>query len=239
MTSGVERWVPISLETLLRSEAFLSDARHFAAIPNVSFEAALEAVQAAEGFLGSRRLRTIAGTVIANGEQAASFTNFVVNFSQLRRDSAISAETLIEAIDTNLPETLGPERTVVLDRTVKVLAPIPGLERQAKVEQVVRRTGAHLDELALISDLRPIFDPGGEQVEGLVPLTTLKLVTHRAGTLERSIVEVHITEEELDDLCAAAERAKRKLSVLKKLVAAQKDIALPESVMTLLETPAA
>jgi hypothetical protein len=56
VASETDRWVSLSLDRLLRADAFLADARRFAAISDESFESALAAVHAASGFLGPRRL---------------------------------------------------------------------------------------------------------------------------------------------------------------------------------------
>ncbi|WP_437325543.1 hypothetical protein [Sorangium sp. So ce381] len=228
----------MSLEQLLQSDAFLNDARRFAAIPDDAFEAALKAVHSAPGFLGPRRLHAVARAAIADSKQAASFAHFVINFAELGRDTGIRTSALVDSIAEELPDSLSDaERRSIVDRLPQTLAPVLGVELQAKVDRVVRKTGSHLDELAMISDLRPVFDEDGERVEGLVPLTTLKLVVHQSGALSPTVVEVRITEEELDDLCVQAARAKRKLAALKKLVSAQNGIELPESIMTLSDTP--
>lgn len=225
-----------TLDRILKSDDFIEDARSVASIPNNSFAEAIDAVTRATGFVGRQRLLSAVRLGIQDAFQAESLTNFIINFHQLRRDVGMSPEDFARDVSSRLPvdELNDNERRTIIERLPQVLAPKPGLDRQAKVEDVVRRTGAHIDELSIVSDLRPIFDGNREKIEGLVPIATLKLVTH--GHEGIKAVEVQITEQELSHLCEEAERAKRKLAILKGFINNQSDIELPESVMTFSES---
>lgn len=226
--------LPALLERLLKSESFLSDAHNVAAIPDDTFSRALESVERAEGFVGWQRLQDVVQRHIEDQAQAQSLVAFIMNFDELRRDLDVSPQDLALEAARKLPDALGEEeRKRLLERLVRATAPKKGLERQAKAEAVVRRTGGHLDELSLISDLRPIFDDSREKIEGLVPMTTLKLIVHRADAID--VVEVSITEEELNQMAGQVEQAKRKLDALKSFIKGSPNIELPESIMTLTE----
>lgn len=226
--------LPMLLERLMKGEQFLSDARNVAVIPDDAFSAALEDVDHADGFVGWQRLQDILEAQVKDEAQAQSLAAFIMNFDDLHRDLDISPEELAREAAQKLPSALNEnERKVLGERLPRITAPKNGIARQAKVNAVARRTGGHLDELSLISDLRPIFDDAREEIQGFIPMTTLKLVVHRADSMD--VVEVSITEEELNRMCEQAERAKRKLATLKSFVKASVNVELPESVMTLTE----
>jgi hypothetical protein len=222
------------LDRLLKSEPFLADARNVAAITDDMFSGALGAVEQSTGFVGWRRVHDLVREHVPDEHQASSLASFIMNFSEVRRDLDTNAESLARDISSRLSEALtSQERTSITTRLPRMLSPKQGIERQAKVEAVVRSTGGHVDEFSLVSDLRPIFDESREKIEGFVPMTTLRIVVHRSDDTE--CVEVRITEDDLNEMCAEAERAKRKLLALKRFVKSNEGVELPESTMTLSE----
>lgn len=236
MTTGNPNITRRALERLLHSAAFVEDAKQLAGISDEALEQTLNVIQNASGFVGARRLHDLIIGVIGDRPQSTSLVNFIVNFGEMRRDAEISADAFAESIIAGLsPDLDDTVRKALESRLGRILTPIQGLERQAKAERVVRKTGAHLDEFAFVSDLRPVFDVNGESVDGLIPLTTLKLVVHRPGELSPTMVEAYLTEDELDEFSRGVERAKRKLQTLKQLVKMQTGIELPESMITLSE----
>jgi hypothetical protein len=92
----------------------------------------------------------------------------------------------------------------------------PGLERYHKAARLVGATGATLDGVDLICDLRPVFDRSREVVEGFLPQIVLRL-NYRGLTDARQAVEVRMTERQLDELIGEAQKAQRKLQTLREL----------------------
>jgi hypothetical protein len=229
-TSVATTPAPAWLDRVLKSPPFLEAARGVAAIQNEAFDAGLRAVEGADGFLGWTRLRELVGEHVLNAEQTDHLASFLLNFAQLRRDVGLSQEDFVQTVRARLPQELTVEaRDTIIERLPRVLAPKAGIERQTKANDVVRSLGTHLEESSFISDLRPIFDESRERVEGLVPITTLRLVTDGPNS---PIVEVQLTEDDLVQLCAQAERAKRKLASLKRFVREKSGVALPDSQFT-------
>lgn len=239
MTPAAWSWFPQALERFLSQPAFVEDARVFGQIPIDALDRALALVRDTPGFLGRARIIELLVGALGDAKQGESLANVLVNFARLRQDLSIPPKVFLREVISKVPKSLEqldePLREAVQGRLPKALEPVPCVDRQVKVDALVRRTGSHLDDLSMTCDLRPVFNDDRTQVEGLVPLTTLRLVTHLAGTFEPSVLEISVTEKELARLCDEVDRAKRKLVALKAFVKSHDDIALPESRMTVLE----
>jgi len=69
----------------------------------------------------------------------------------------------------------------------------------------------------LICDARPVFDKNRERVEGMLPMTTLKLVYEKQEE-DMQVVEVLLSPEMLEELIAKANKAQQKLRVLSESI---------------------
>jgi len=220
-----------SLDQIVRSDAFRRDATRVLRITDELFEAANVALESATGSIGRSRIRTIVGGVLEDEDQAEGFIQFVLNFSDLRREFEVEPSQLVNDVVQRTSKFSEPEQATLGARLDRVLRTKPGLERQAKVDDVAQKTGSHLDQLCLVTDLRPVFDETRENIEALVPMTTLKMVVH--GDSGLTSVEVRMTEQELANLADEVSKARKKLATLGALVRKQPDIELPESEMVM------
>lgn len=228
---------PLPLGRLFQLKDFLRDARLIAQIPEEGFVSAISAVEGQEGFLGPRRLRELLGQFVRDDAKRA-FTNFIVHFGRLRREEGASeefAQDVEDELRESARDNLEPQVLETLaSRLRRIIEPKPAVERYAKAETVTHKVGASLDELALVCDLRPIFDEEREYVEGMVPVTTLKLAVINQDGFPQTL-EVLLSEKQVSTLCEEAERARKKIKVLKQLLQ-EKKIAMPEAIMTISES---
>ena len=67
------------------------------------------------------------------------------------------------------------QRKLLADRIEKLVAVPAGLARQYKAEQLAEATGTELEDLQVICDLRPVFNEERSEIEGAIPISTLKL----------------------------------------------------------------
>ena len=93
----------------------------------------------------------------------------------------------------------------------------PALDRQAKAESLAEATGQPLQKLELICDLRPVFDKARDKVEGMIPLTILKVVCTAVDGLPIAM-EAILSEKDVARLAKATADAQRKLQKLRALV---------------------
>lgn len=84
--------------------------------------------------------------------------------------------------------------------------------RYRKAERLKTLTGRMAESLEIICDLRPVFDHSRSVVEGLIPVTTLRVAyqTNEGG----NSVEVQLSGDDLENLAKEVERAKQKLRTL-------------------------
>jgi hypothetical protein len=109
--------------------------------------------------------------------------------------------------------------------------PFPAVELSIKASRLVTDVGVQLDRVTLVCDLRPVFDDARTSVQGLIPLTTLKIVGHGDDAAHPTTFEVQLTEKELEELYEKVSRARTKVATLKSFVA-KTGVALPQSQMT-------
>ncbi|WP_437636564.1 hypothetical protein [Sorangium sp. So ce854] len=223
------------LGQLFQQEEFIQDARDMVAVPDDVFEHAIASVENTSGFLGPRQLvRVVAGSV-ADAQQRRALVRFLINFNRIRRDAGVTPDELANDVAETMRGVASDwlteeEMAVLASRVRRIVQPKQALERQVKAEQVVRRVGVELDEFVLVCDLRPIFDEDRERVEGMIPVTTMRVVVSTPDSLPTS-VECRLTEKQVNKIYDELERARRKLDSLKRLLG-EKDIVLPESSMT-------
>jgi hypothetical protein len=229
----LDYWVG-GFERLFQSKPFVDDAVAIADIEPAKFELAMDRVEAQEGFLSGAQLRKVIADVL-DERQAKALVNFLINLRQLKSAGSGKDDNFLETtkklIAAAKPAELNEKRMArVLDRLPRILKQNPAIDLQAKAEGLAIRTGSTVDDISLVCDLRPVFDEKRERVEGMIPLTTLLLsVTRNDG--ESLVLESILTELEVARLCEEADRARKKLLTLKKLLA-EKNIPVPESRMT-------
>jgi hypothetical protein len=97
-----------------------------------------------------------------------------------------------------------------------ILQPL-GFKRQKKAETLAEATGADLNDLNIICDVRPVFDDDRKEIDGalIIPILAIEIL-ELDGAL--SSVECRLTEKQLDDLCKVALLAKQKIAVIKTLL---------------------
>jgi hypothetical protein len=125
------------------------------------------------------------------------------------------------------------DRRKLIDRLRALAAEPIGLAKQYKARQLVDATGSELDEFQLICDIRPIFDHGRERIEGAVPLSVLRL-DYSLPDGESAVVEVRVTEKQLEELGTSIATAKRKLTLIKELIESQR-LPIPRTKSTVTE----
>jgi hypothetical protein len=218
--------------SFVRSQAFLRDAKLFASIPDTVFEAAISAISGHQGFLDGQEFASVLGPIVSDADQREALIRLVTNLSEFRRNAGISPERAGQILRDSFEAVRGLDTTTtgtVSTRLPHVLALHPAVEKQAKAQSVATALGGSLVEAKLISDIRPVFDEDRQRVEGLIPVTTMKVSVE--FDYEVKVFEVRLTEAQVMALCEESGRAKQKLQTLKKLIVNQ-GYPLPNTTMT-------
>jgi len=232
-----ERWW--GFRQVFESESFLADAREVVKTPKEEFEQALVSAAASPGFLDESGL---AGTLttVAEGAQRSALRNFISAFTAWRSapasrgDSAAVLKRILSDLgDAMMAQSFDePERSVLAERVRSIWEhPFPAVELAIKASRLVTDVGSQLDRVTLVCDLRPVFDDARTSVQGLIPLTTLKIVAHGEDATHPASFEVQLGEKELEELYEKVSRARMKVATLKAFVA-KTGVVLPQSSMT-------
>lgn len=195
-------------------------------------------LQSHSGFLDQTTLFEITRNRISDQEKAKKIAGFVGRMSRLK----ITASDLLASIAEwrSEPDNVGGdlltevELAGLRDRIPTLVKNYDGLTRQSKAERLASATGMRLESVETVSDLRPVYDDKQEQVVGVIPLTTLRVVYNGVAGFPSS-VEIALTEAQVEELAKKMNQAAKKLQVLKKLASEiQKPIpVLPATIPTL------
>jgi hypothetical protein len=222
---------------LAQDEDFLSDARSILRLDQDAYTCLASRLRTAETFLDRPSLVSIISQILGESEESRDLASIIYRIGGMLHDADMPADDAMDELGKAIAEKavgLEPQdRQVLVDRLRALAAEPLGLGRQYKARQLVDALGSELDEAKIICDLRPIFDQDRERVEGALPLTVLRLeYTSPKGDAE--VVEVRITEKQLEELGSAIATAKRKVQLIKELIGRQ-GLPIPRTKATVTE----
>lgn len=155
--------------------------------------------------------------------------SYVMRLDAIYRRSGVDRVDFFASFEAGLGELSHfdeEQRARLIVRTSRWVLEKSGLSRQWKALSHMRRTGAPLDGIKIMCDLRPVFDDEREHVQGMVPLVTVRLdVTDMNGL--PAAYETTLTEAQLAELAHETQQAQKKLQVLRGLLTDAK-IELPD-----------
>jgi hypothetical protein len=173
-----------------------------------------ERIAQTPGFLDGKQLFEIIHSLYADAKQATALTNVISNLTprglsdaienignwrgQTPKNAELFPDTAFQALQKRLP---------------RLIRDFPALERYRKAARLKTTLGTRVQSVELICDLRPVFDKKREMIEGLVPITVLKL-TCQSQNDEPMVIEVTLDSEMVEALRGEAEKAQRKLKVI-------------------------
>jgi hypothetical protein len=172
-----------SLARLVRSPDFYSDLIALAGIDEGDFARAEQTLREFVGFLDSDAARKQLTGVVTE-DIAGTIWNFARNLGALRSKLGCSADELAQyflgEIGRLHAETEGAKVSEAVLVTLrarigKLAEPIRGIEQQVKAVALTEATGNMLRDVAVVCDIRPVFDEERSKIEGLFPVAPLQL----------------------------------------------------------------
>jgi hypothetical protein len=219
------------------SPRLILDAKELLSVEVDVLRALAAELDAYTGFLDKQALGEIIAHYIPDADKRKHLTRLIGGLDERLRTTKQSLDSLVAEIRDRADED--EERKKILSpgdieelaaRLPLIIKPYPSLRRQGKAKRLAGVTGQALEELEIICDLRPIFDPDRTEVEGVVPLTTLKVVCKGVDGLPVAM-EAILTEKQVHNLAEKAQAAERKLERLRELLA-KKSLTIPSIEMT-------
>lgn len=167
-----------------------------------------------KGFLEPSDLNARLKSVLPDNGSIDSLRRVILNIKSEDVDDLLKRlRTFQESDPADFPLSI-EDLDGLADRLPRLLKPLPALRRYRKAERLAKITGQPLEDIQLICDLRPIFDEDQNTVEGLIPLTHMRIVATGGDGLP-VVFEAELSAKQVSGLAEQAEKAVRKLAVLR------------------------
>jgi len=228
---------PVPPEAVI-SSAFLSDIKELSAIDDGVFDKLMEILRLAEGFIDRDGLTEKLKHECDDEDVTRPVARIIFNVGRYLQDTGRKADWFIEQIGNDLEELAEDSQEIlskedfekVRPRLERLLQPIPGLDRQAKAETLCEVTGHPLETVDMICDLRPIFNEERSAIEGMLPLTTLRIVCTGPDGLPTAL-DALLSRQQVIELVEKAKATEKKLDLLEQH-AEDSNIVVPPTSLT-------
>jgi hypothetical protein len=196
----------------------VEDLLAIAKIPRENLERLAASLSNAVGFLDEEKLTDLVKEVLPEERQASAIVNAIRSVRPGRVDWVLASLRDWRDADQSNAERVSEETLDKIRRKLSILIKeYPAWDRYQKAQRLASLTGNKAIHVDVICDLRPVLDSSREQIEGLIPLTTLKLV-YESQTEETKCVEVLLSADVLEDLLEKMTKAQQKLTTLRETV---------------------
>ncbi|MDZ4821531.1 MAG: hypothetical protein SGJ20_21425 [Planctomycetota bacterium] len=194
--------------------SMIDDLSMLAIVPAESLEALSKDLEQSSGFMAEGRLFSIVSNRVQNDEQASAVFNVLQNVplenisrvlkavDKWRCQSAESRQRFPDALYASLQQGLP-----ILVRDYAAI-------NQLRKSEILRGLlGNEWKAAAFICDARPIYNETRDDIEGFIPVTTLKVVYEKQNEFPEEI-EFVLSPEQIEELIDQAKAAQKKLEVL-------------------------
>jgi hypothetical protein len=199
------------------AEQMASDLLEVAKVSLDDVDAIATALESEIGFLNAGRLRELLAERIADEEQLDAIVRILTNLRVESVQPALEFLRKRRGDKANVPLVEDSALQDVEAKLPKLVRDYPALRRYLKAGILKTATGNLAQSIHLICDLRPVFDENRERIEGLVPLTILRLSYIQQDGQAREI-EVNLPRQSLAILEAELKKAQTKIAVLSQEV---------------------
>lgn len=191
------------------------DLSLLAQVPTDQLTRLISALQEQAGFISEKGLVQLIEQFVPDETHGAATFNALQN---LRQDSTPQVlETLHNwrnASEKNKARLSDDAYSALQEKLETLIRDYPALKRMRKANTLRSMLGNEVQGFIFVCDLRPVYkDPKKDDIEGLIPLVTLKVFYERQNMLTEE-VELLLTSEQLEGLIFRATEAKKKLDVL-------------------------
>jgi len=188
-------------------------------VPAEQIEAIAAAVEAEVGFLGEEELTQLVRTVIEDESRASSVVSALYNLQPQRLGQVVEMLRGWRRADRRNAEKFSDQALAELEAKLpRLIRDYSVLKRSRKARRLRSILGNAVQGIELICDARPVFNDPRDTIEGLIPLTTMKIV-YEGQDEETREVEVTLTREDLDELARNVRKAQQKSDVLDRSIA--------------------
>jgi len=216
--STVSHAIAMSFKEIASSPVFMQDAATLATIPSNQFDQAIDALS--NKSLGSESLLAYVKTFIEGEECIGAVVNFLVNFERIKDGYSLSTEEALPIFSPIVDEVLSDKdvsgREVFSRRLPSLAADYDIVKKDIKLNELRREASSSLEKFLIICDIRPLFNEEADQVEALVPYTTMHLQFDSAGTSHA--FDIRLSDSQVEDMLDKLLRAKKKSALVRSLI---------------------
>lgn len=206
-------------EHLAQDDDFLKDAKILLGIPPDQASSLSALLQTAAGFLGKAELAKFAK--LADVTEAQTVADIINRLGGVIHDAEMPATEAMDAFAEVVKQKckqLSVEEREELSARIRIFVAEPmGIALRFKSQQLMSAVGSSLEGYGVICDIRPVFDADRAIVQGAVSVSTLRL-EYMTQSSEQEIIELSISESQLDGLIEKLQEAKRKQSIIKGML---------------------
>lgn len=220
---------------LAQDSDFLEDVQHILQLDEDAYLRLATQLARTDAFLSRFALAAIVTEAL--GEDSDRIASIVYRLGGIVHDADMAPrdamDALCDAIEEKAESLELRERQTLTDRLRKLVVEPIGIAKHYKARQLVDAIGAELNASRIICDIRPIFDQKHERIEGAIPLAILRLEYSKPDG-ESDVVELRITEKQIQELGKKIVAASLKLRMIKELLASQ-HLPIPRTKATVAE----
>ena len=200
-------------------QEMIADLATIASTPEASLTQLSERLQAQTGFLSHLRLVKLITESIEDELQGQAVNRALQNLRPESLDRVLEAIDEWRQVDDQSREVFPDELFAGLGNRLSVLIQgYPALSRGIKASKLQNIIGNELYDATFICDARPVYNDARDQIEGMIPVTTIRLVYEQQDE-EMHEIEMVLTASELRALIERAEKAEVKLKTLQRSIA--------------------
>lgn len=194
----------------------VEDLSEVAAIPTESLNQLGDALEQQAGFPTAESLAKLVSQFLPDEPQGSAAFSALQN---LRRETIPQVLETLQSWRSTSDQNkarLPDDQFDALQKNLQTLIrDYPALNRMRKADRLRTALGNEVEGFSFICDARPVYNEARDDIEGIIPLTTLKFLYERQNRVTEEI-ELVLTPEQLDELILRAKKAQEKLTVLRK-----------------------
>lgn len=200
-------------------QEMIADLATIASTPEASLMRLSEQLQAQSGFLSHSRLVKLITECVEDELQGDAVNRTLQNLQPESLDQVLGAINEWRQVDDQSRELFPDDLFAnLVDRLPVLLQEYPALHRGIKAAGLRNIIGNELYDATFICDARPVYNDDRDQIEGMIPVTTMRLVYEQQNE-EMQEIEMALTAGELRALIERAEKAETKLKTLQRSIA--------------------
>jgi len=226
---------PVLVQYMVESEDFVADAKFVLQLDEESYQRLADQLATTSGFLDRRALVEAASQCLDTQQDAERIGRIVYRLGEILHEAGMepaqAMDVLANAISEKTESLSEDERDRLSNRLRTLLLGTSGLSKHFKAQSLVEVLGGALESFQVICDVRPVFDPKRQRIEGAVPICVAR-IEYTSADGESSANEFRISEQQIDEMEQTVATAKQKLQLI-KLWMQDQDVTVPHTKATI------